>query len=113
MDLREGEIILGKRVVYFHQFVHKEKPAISEEITPAPTTPIKTKKPATVPAKPVKPAIATKLTNQFALLDEPALSGGGAGSDTDYDQIAKEISDEINGISPEHVGGWVDVVKGK
>lgn len=115
MDLREGEIILGKRVVYFHQFVHKEKPAASEEIAPAATTtPIKTKKPATVPLKPTKAAIATKLTNQFALLDiEPPMSGGGAGLDNDYDQIAKEISDEINGITPEHVGGWVNVVKGK
>ncbi len=123
-DMREGEIILGGRVIYFHQFIEKEKDKTSDEpskavkakapvITVNPVT--ETPKPAEAykgpgPAKvPPKAPVKAKL-NSFAVLanndDDTSsekstpVTGGGAGSDPsqqeiDDHEIAKKLAFEL------------------
>ena len=130
-EMREGEIILGGRVIYFHQYIEKEKkPAIKKATGPVITTnEVKgTPKPAEAykgPAK-VPPKAPVKPSNKFAALapkdddtaSEHSATGGGAGTSAEQEiddhEIAKKLALELLDEKPEeHVGGWVDAVKGK
>ncbi len=137
-EMREGEIILGGRVIYFHQFIEKDKTSESATkaakkapvITVNPVT--ETPKPAEAykqgPAKvPPKAPVKAK-PNSFAALanndddtsSEKSTGGGGAGSDPsqqeiDDHEIAKKLALELldNDDEKEHAGDWVSAVKGK
>ncbi len=140
-DMREGEIILGGRVIYFHQYIEKDKtsepaakaakkgPVITvNPVTESPKPAEAHKGPAKVPPKaPVK----QKLTNSFAALamndDDTSsekstpVTGGGAGGpdqsqqEIDDHEIAKKLAFELleSDDEKEHAGDWVSAVKGK
>jgi hypothetical protein len=152
-DMREGEIILGGRVIYFHQFIEKEKDKTSDEpskavkakapvitvnpVTEAPKPAEAYKSPAKVPAK----GAAKVKHNSFAALamndddtnsekSTPATGGGAGGPATsdlgmqgpdpsqqeiDDHELAKKLALEVleSDSEKEHVGDWVEAVKGK
>ncbi len=135
-DMRGGEIILGGRVIYFHQYIEKEKKPIKiiPHITvnnnvkenPKPDEVYKTPAKSSGPAKvPPKAPTKQKLGNSFAAFandddtsSEKSTSGGGAGGpdpsqqEMDDHELAKKLALDLLDNDRDE-SEWVSAVKGK